>query len=286
LIRVGVAKLYSSDMLKLFTTLHEKSVDILEVGFTPSVPTEFPNLLVERARSLRLGLSCHLPFSINLGAEADRSQAVAYLTQGLRIANVLGGLAVFHSGFYRDRPFEELRGNLRDTIRQTLTEVHGGNGMLGIETTGKTTEIGTIDEILSLVKEIDNKVVVPIIDWAHIYARSQGKFPRTVRDFDMILDRTRNELGQGRLFFHMSGIEYGKGGERKHLPVKTCTPPLPYLLHVLKQRNVDCQMILESPDPIGDLDWVRAVLENPEKWFAFVEEQQRRAQMNLMDAYL
>jgi deoxyribonuclease-4 len=273
-------------MLKLFTTLHEKSVDILEVGFASSVPSEFPNLLVERARSLRLDLSCHLPFSINLGAETDRSQAVAYLTQGLRIANVLGGLAVFHSGFYRDRPFEELRGNLHDTIRQTLTEVHSGNGMLGIETTGKTTEIGTIDEILSLVKEIDNKLVVPIIDWAHIYARSQGKFPRTVRDFDLILDRTRNELGPGRLFFHMSGIEYGKGGERKHLSVKTCTPPLPYLLHVLKQRNIDCQMILESPDPVGDLDWVRAVLENPEKWFAFVEEQQRRAQMNLIDAYL
>jgi deoxyribonuclease-4 len=157
--------------------------------------------------------------------------------------------------------------------------------MLGIETTGKTTEIGTIDEVLSLVKEIDSKVVVPIIDWAHIYAREQGKFPRTVLEFNTVLDRIKEELAPERLYFHMSGIEYGKGGERKHRSVKTCTPPLPYLVHALDQNKIDFQMILESPDPIGDLDWVRGVLKNPEDWFGYVEEQQRKSETTLMDAY-
>jgi deoxyribonuclease-4 len=286
LISLGVAKLYSAELPELLTLLQQKAVDRLEIGFASTVPTKFPRSFVERARNLHVDLSCHLPFGVNLGAETEKSRSVAYLTQGLRIANVLGGLAVFHPGFYRGQPFEELQGNLQETIRLTLAQVPSGDGMLGIETTGKTTEIGTIDEILSLVKEIDNKSVVPVIDCAHVYARTQGKFPRTVHDFNTILNRVREELGPERLYFHMSGIEYRKGGEWKHLSVKTCTPPLPYLLHALKQNKIDCQMILESPDPVGDVDWVRTVLEEPRKWFAFAEEQQRKSKMNLMDAYL
>lgn len=285
MVSLGVAKLYYPEMLNLLTTLKESSVDILEIGFASTVPDVFPHSFLERARSLHLGLNCHLPFSINLGAEIDKSKSVAYLTKGLRIANLLGGLAVFHPGFYRGQSFEELRSNLLETIRRTLIEVPSGEGMLGIETTGKTTEIGTIDEILFLVKEIDNKLVVPIIDWAHIYVRGQGEFPRTVRAFNTVLDRIKEELAPERLYFHMSGIEYGKGGERKHTSVKTCAPPLPYLVHALEQNKIDFQLILESPDPVGDLDWVRRVLENPEKWFGYVEEQQRKSEMNLMDAY-
>lgn len=285
MVSLGVAKLYYPEMLNLFSTLKESSVDVLEIGFASAVPDVLPHSFVERARSLHLGLSCHLPFSINLGTEIDKSKSVAYLTKGLRIANLLGGLAVFHPGFYRGQSFEELRSNLLETIRRTLIEVPGGEGMLGIETTGKTTEIGTIDEILSLVKEIDNKLVVPIIDWAHIYARGQGKFPTTVHAFNTVLDRIKEELAPERLYFHMSGIEYGKGGERKHTSLETCTPPLPYLVYALRQNKIDFQMILESPDPVGDLDWVRRVLENPEEWFGYVEERQRKSELNLMDAY-
>jgi deoxyribonuclease-4 len=285
LISLGVAKLYYPEMRNFLATIKESSADILEIGFASTVPDAFPRSFVELARSLHLRLSCHLPFSINIGGETDKSRSVTYLAKGLRIANLLGGLAVFHPGFYRGQSFEVLRNNLLDTIRRTLSQVPSGEGILGIETTGRTTEIGTIEEILYLVKEIDNKLLVPVIDWAHIYARRHGESPRTVRAFNDILDRVAEELAPERLYFHMSGIEYGVGGERRHTSVRTCAPPLPYLAYALEQKSMDFQMILESPDPIGDLDWARRVLENPQEWFKYVEERQRKSEMSLMDAY-
>lgn len=283
---LGVAKLYDDRMFDSLPMLREKSVDSLEIGFAPGLPKEFPHSFVERAKGLGLRLSCHLPFSINLGREQDKATSLEYLTKGLKIANVLGGLAVFHPGFYRGHSFGEVRGDLLETLRQTLQNASSGEGKLGVETTGKSAEIGTLDEVLSLIKDLDSKLVVPVIDWAHIFARTQGKFPRTLHDFITVLDRIKSDVAPDRFYFHFSGIEFGKGGERKHTSVKTCTPPLPYLIEAMKQSNIDFQIILESSDPIGDITWARMVLDDPQQWFGFVEDQQRKLQMNLMDAYL
>jgi len=44
---------------------------------------------------------------------------------------------------------------------------------LGLETTGKLTAWGTIEEIMAVNRDVHN--CVPVIDFAHLYARAQGK---------------------------------------------------------------------------------------------------------------
>lgn len=283
--KFGVAKAYDTQVMSYLTTLRDKAVDALEIGFEEKVPKELPSELAESAKDLGISLACHLPFTINLGEEQDRSRCVRYLAQGIRFANLVGGLAVFHPGFYGGHSFDEMKSNVVEAIKQVLVENPQGKGRLGIETTGKKTEIGSLEEVLLLVKEVGSEVVVPVIDWAHIYARTQGTFPRSLEDFVKILDRIQDELALELLYCHVSGIEFGKGGERKHVSAKTCSPPIPYLIHVLKRNHVNFQMVIESPDPLEDIAWLKSVWDDPERWFPFVEERIERMQKGLIDTY-
>jgi deoxyribonuclease-4 len=282
--KFGVAKVYDSQLMNYLTILHDKAVDVLEIGFAEKMP-ELPSELVKSAKGLGISLTCHLPFTINLAEERDRDRCVRYLAQGIRYAKLMDGLAVFHPGFYGGHPFEEVKSNLLGAIKQALVEEPLGRGKLGIETTGKKAEIGSLEEVLLLVKEIDSDGVVPVIDWAHMYARTQGTFPRSLDDFAEILGKIQDEFDLEMLHCHASGIEFGTSGERKHVSAKTCSPPIPYLMHVLKQNQVSFQMVIESPDPLEDLAWLKLVLEDPERWFPLVEQRHERLQKGLMDAY-
>ena len=147
------------------------------------------------------------------------------------------------------------------------------NPVLGIETTGKRHEIGSLDEVLSIVNALSVEIAVPVVDWAHIFARSNGRFPRSVDDFSSVLTRLENETGIDTFYFHGSGIEYKDYRERRHLSVKTCKPPLPYLFAVLGDAGYDYRFIVESPNAIEDLAWLKQVSESPESWFDFTREQ-------------
>lgn len=283
--KLGVALVYDSALLGYLPVLRKESIDLLEVGLSPAVSDRFPLSFVERAKTLGLSLGCHLPFVINLGREENKNRSSEYLAKGLRLADMLDGVAVFHPGYYGGRDFEQLRVDLLEILEQTLSRVPHGKGKLGIETTGRTTEIGTVDEVLSLVKGIDSERLVPVIDFAHIYARTLGKFPKCLDDFTSVLDKIETELAPQRFHLHVSGIEYGKGGEKRHRSVKTCAPALPYLIQALKQTGIEFHMVIESPDPVGDLAWIREVLDDPTHWFTFAEEQQHKSQLNVLDAY-
>lgn len=279
--KFGVAKVYDNQILDYLTTLRNRGVDVLEVGFTDRMTKELLGRLVKHAGDLGISLSCHLPFTINLGDERSMSTCVRRLSQGIRFVNLTGGLAVFHLGFYGRHSFGEVKPNLLEAIKQALAEEPRGKGRLGIETTGKKTEMGSLDEILLLVKEVDSDALVPVIDWAHIYARAQGAFPRSLEDFAKILNKIKEGIAPELLYCHVSGIEFGRGGERRHISAKTCSPPMPYLMRTLKNNQVRFQMIVESPDPLEDVAWLKGVLNDPERWFPFVEQRMKESQKGL-----
>ncbi|MDH5441452.1 MAG: hypothetical protein OEY31_12700, partial [Candidatus Bathyarchaeota archaeon] len=126
-----------------------------------------------------------------------------------------------------------------------------------------------------VVDKLSLDVAIPVIDWAHIFARANGRFPRTMDDFRLVLTRLEDELGLDNFYFHGSGIEYKNGQERRHLSVRTCRPPLPYLFAVLGDMGYDYSFIVESPDAmlLEDLAWLRRVSHNPKSWFSFAQNQ-------------
>jgi deoxyribonuclease-4 len=92
--------------------------------------------------------------------------------------------------------------------------------------------------------------VRPCIDFSHQYARSQGAFNR-YDDFAALLERVRSRLGRAaleRLHVHISGIEFGPRGERRHLPLRRSKFRYRELLRALKDARVSGWVVCESPE--------------------------------------
>ena len=276
----GVARRYAKDMRTFLQKLHENLVGAYEIGFAYGVPNNFPEETVKLAKELKIKLSGHIPFFLSWASEEKEAKSVEHLLRGLRFAVRLQTIAVCHLGYYGAKSFEELRPTIIrrindaiDLAKQHHSSSHLGRARLGIETTGKKSEIGSLDEVLSVVNELTIEVAIPVIDWAHIFARSNGKFPQNLDDFRLVLARLEDEMGMKKFYFHGSGIEYKNGHEKRHRSVKICRPPLPYLFAVLDDAGYDYTLIVESPHAIEDLIWLKEVSKSPESWFSFVEKQ-------------
>ena len=274
---LGVARIYGKDMNAFLQKLQKNSVEAYEIGFAYGVPDYLPEETVKLAEALKIRLSGHMPFFISWLNEEKSQNSVKHFLKGINFAARLHTIAVCHLGYYGGKNYEELKPAIVRGINQAISmaeqnyEVVGP--VIGIETTGKKYEIGSLDEVLSIVSELSANVAVPVIDWAHIFARSNGEFPRRIDDFRKVLSRLEVEAGLKRFYFHASGIDYKDGNEKKHLTVKTCKPPLPYLLAVLNEAGYDYTLIVESPEAIEDLVWLREVSKNPKSWFSFVQKQ-------------
>ena len=113
------------------------------------------------------------------------------------------------------------------------------------EVTGKPSQFGSIDELLTLKKETGCGLCV---DFAHLYARSQGQV-----DYEQVLKKLPKKFHA-----HFSGIEYGPKGERKHL--KTTKKSFEPLAVALIKRKVDITLICESPQPYKDAAMMKRLL--------------------------
>jgi deoxyribonuclease-4 len=275
--RFGVARLYAGDLSVFLQKLYENSIEAYEIGFAYGVPNEFPKDVVRQAEKLGIQLSAHIPFFLSWANEEKSLNSIEHLRRGINFAVQAKTVAVCHLGYYGAKTFEELRPTMVSAIFNAVDSVSEHNKVdhpvLGIETTGKRSEIGLVDEVLSMVSDLSVDLAIPVIDWAHIFARSDGKFPKTIDDFHKILTQLEDQIGVKNFYFHGSGIEYKNGQEKKHLSLKTCKPPLPYLFAILKDLGYEYTFIVESPDAIQDLIWIKEVSKNPEDWFDYVKKQ-------------
>jgi len=255
-VKLGVARKFAPDLVEYITFLGRAGVDALEIGFAFGIPPKLDNEAIAAAKKCEVALSCHLPFWINLGND-NTQKNIEYLTAGLRVANQLGSIAVFHLGFYGGKSFDRLLPSIVSTLREVVDRMGPGIGRLGIETTGKQKALGTVEEIAAIVTNLDGERFIPVVDWAHIYARTDGECPTSVRDVDTILDRC-NEVCTGISYFHGGGIEYKNGNEIRHVSVISGSPSVEMIIATLLERCPDgLTYIVESPDSIEDVKWLR-----------------------------
>jgi deoxyribonuclease-4 len=272
----GVARVYGKDINSFLQKLREQSVDAYEIGFAYGVRDDISEETVKLADNLGIKLSAHAPFFMSWSSEEKIQNSVEHILKGINFAARLHTITVYHMGYYGGKSFEELRlsilNGIDKAVKRATENYNFGEAVIGIETTGKKHEVGSLDEVSSLVNSLSQNVAIPVIDWAHIFARSDGKFPRKTDDFRRVLSKLETEIGLKRFYFHASGIDYKDGNEKKHQSVKTCKPPLPYLFAVLNEAGYDYTVIVESPEAIDDVLWLREVSKNPEAWFEFVQE--------------
>lgn len=233
----------------------ELGLGALEVEFTHGVNMSSSTAKAVGSTAKRLGvaLSCHAPYFINL---ASNEKAKVKASKGRilqsceRMHGLGGGPVVFHPGFYQKKTKEETYELIKAEVEDLMKTIKSKkwNVTLALETTGKHSAFGSLDELLQLVK--DTKCGLTI-DFAHLKARTEGKM-----GYDEMLDKVK---GFKHIHSHFSGIEWTPKGERRHL--LTSLGEIKDLLGEILKRKLNITIINESPDPIGDAYKMKNLLE-------------------------
>lgn len=198
----------------------------------------------EVAKKLKIDLSIHAPYYINLASE-EKEKIIASMKRILdsceRGHHMGAKYVVFHAAFYGKRDKEEVYEMVEFAVSkmQGAIEENGWKVKLAPETTGKGSQFGDLDELLRLKKDTGCHLCV---DFAHIKARNNGKI-----DYKEIFDKLKPVK---HIHAHFAGIEFTEKGERRH-KITTKQDLLP-LLKEIKKRKSNITIINESPDPIGD----------------------------------
>ncbi|MFP4196485.1 MAG: TIM barrel protein [Methanomassiliicoccales archaeon] len=230
--------------------LSERGLNALELQFVrrARMGREKAESIGERARELGILLSAHAPYYINFNSNKGEvvERSVEWVMKTARIACDLGAyVVVIHAASYMGQPPERTTRSVIQGIRtcQHEMEKEGLEVTLGLETMGKRSAWGRMDEIERVMEEVDG--VMPVLDFAHLHAleplREEG-------DFRRVLDRC-SRMYRGHLHCHFSCVEYGDRGERRHLPLDAREPDFSFLAPSLGRWESGVTVISETPPP-------------------------------------
>jgi len=213
-------------------------------------------LVAETAARTGVKLSAHAPYFINFNAhEPEKIKASQRrLLQAARIAWLCGAESVvFHPAFYLGDPPEKAYATVKKYLSETLAQLKEEDNQVCIrmETMGKLSQFGTVEEILNLCTELEGLGIC--MDFAHWHARTGGF--NSYREFTSILMQIKEKLGRAALdsmHIHISGIAYGGRGERKHLNLEESNLQYTELMKALRDYGVKGIVICESPNLEGD----------------------------------
>jgi deoxyribonuclease-4 len=201
----------------------------------------------ELARELGVRLSAHAPYFINLLSDKPSTVRASKqrILQTVDRAERMGADAVaVHAAYYGKMGAEEAQADMTDAVGDIVDGMKesGAKVLLGLETMAKAATWGTLDEIMALHKRW--KVVVPYIDWCHIWVRNNGAI-----NYGEIFDRLR-KAGIKHVNSHFSNSKYNantKKWQDIHLPMGETKPDFDELAREIIRRKIDITIISESP---------------------------------------
>ena len=252
MIKIGPAGSEGLGNLEGVRKVARMQLDCMEVEFTYGVRLSVKDAreVGALARDKGIVLSVHAPYYINLASdEKEKIQASKKrIVDSCQRAHALGAQnVVFHAGFYQKKTAQKTYAMVKKAIQEIQRRIKNNrwNVKLCPELTGKPSQFGSIDELLTLKKETGCSLCV---DFAHLYARSQGQV-----DYGQIL-----KMLPEKFHAHFSGIAYGLKGERKHL--KTTKKFFEPLAEALLKSGKMVTLICESPQPYKDAAMMKRVL--------------------------
>jgi len=233
--------------------IRELSLDCMELEFVQGVRMGEKGArdVLEVALKKNVALSVHAPYYINLNSY-DKEKIKASLEriyQAARIGSLCGAESiVFHAAFYQKSSKQDTYKKVSETLKELTGRLRdeGIPAVLRPETMGKRTQFGTLEEVLALSAEIEG--VMPCLDFSHMHARV-GK-ENTHSEFMIILSKVEEVLGKeglSNMHIHVSGIEYDRNGEKKHLTLKESDFNYPELLRAFNEFEIRGLLICESP---------------------------------------
>ena len=228
----------------------EIGLKAMEVEFTHGV--QMKNELARKVGEIReetnIKLSVHAPYYINLASiepEKIKASKQRILTSCERAHYMGASPVVFHPGFYgsytRKETYEIVKKGILD-ITDKIKE-KGWKTKIAMETTGKASQFGSLDELVMMLKEVGTKQCTLCVDFAHLWARNLGVF-----DYAEAMKKIKT-LKFDHLHSHFSQIEYTDKGERRHLTFEETTesPPVDIVCKEILFSKQNITIISESP---------------------------------------
>jgi len=236
----------------------ELGLDHLEMGWVHGVrmSDETADRIAEAAAACDLTLTAHAPYYVNLCGAADiveRSRA-RLVEAGRLAARCRAQSFCFHAGFYGKLENADANARVSRALKDVTSKLRAMRVRIDVraEVTGKPTQVGSLEEILAWCEKVPG--VRPCVDFSHRYAREQGRHNR-YEDFAQTLAAIETSLGREaleRLHVHISGIQFGPKGERRHEPLRRTAFRWKELLRALKDMRVSGWVVCESPEMEDD----------------------------------
>ncbi len=219
------------------------------------------------ANSLGVILTAHAPYYINLNSQ-DQDKVRASIERILETARVGSESSafsiVFHPAYYGNDTPQAVYKRVRDSLKYIVKVLRDEGVEIWIrpETMGGLAEFGDLDEVISLAEDVE--MVLPAIDFAHLHARSLGRY-NTFEEISSVLAKLEKRLGRialDSMHIHISGIEYGGRGEIKHINLDESDLNYRDILRALKDFRARGVVISESPNIEGDAVLMRNTYES------------------------
>ncbi len=234
--------------------IHELGLDCMQLEFAHGVrmKEEVSSALRKVSYELGVPLTSHGPYYINLNArEQDKiDSSVERIIQTAKISDLCGAESMtFHAAFYmKDSPYDVF-----DLVEKSLNVIEERLSRLDIEIelrpelTGKTSQFGSLEELISLSKSVTS--CKPCMDFSHLYARTGNV--NDYQGFCDTLDTLKSELGPNALkemHIHISGISSNSKGDLKHLNLEKSKFNWKDLMRALKDKDCRGYVICNSPN--------------------------------------
>jgi deoxyribonuclease-4 len=234
--------------------IHELALDCMQLEFAHGVrmKEEVSSALRKVSYELGVPLTSHGPYYINLNArEQDKiDSSVERIIQTAKISDLCGAESMtFHAAFYmKDSPYDVF-----DLVEKSLNVIEERLSRLDIEIelrpelTGKTSQFGSLEELISLSKSVTS--CKPCMDFSHLYARTGSV--NDYKGFCETLETLKNELGANALkemHIHISGISSNSKGDLKHLNLEKSKFNWKDLMKALKDMDCRGYVVCNSPN--------------------------------------
>jgi deoxyribonuclease-4 len=237
----------------------ELGIDALEMAWVHKVTlTEAGAAKVRAAaEAAQVRLSVHAPYYINLNSpdpDIVRASLDRIVDAGQAAAWAGADDIVLHLGWYHDVELGEVVTRLHDGLHEAHERLValGAPVTLRPEVMGRRSQFGDLDEVLRLCQGVPGSA--PCIDIAHLHARTGAWNTRA--EFEALWTAVADALGPEALnnvHIHISGIEYGPAGERRHLAFDAADLDYRTFLEVLHDRHIRGLLIVESPARESDV---------------------------------
>lgn len=206
----------------------------------------------ETAAEADVAISVHAPYFINLNASDEEwPKSRKRLMDAAHYGHLAGATdIIFHPGSYFGRSPEEVLRVAIPRLRGCVQELRdaGNPATLRPETMGKSAMLGSFEDTLEMSVAIDG--VQPCIDFAHLHARPGDGSVNSYEEWDGLLKSLKKKLGAAALksiHIHLSGIEYGPKGEKKHLRLAEADLKYKDLFKALADNGCSGRILCESP---------------------------------------